>query len=133
MNDYKNQYIEKIKTVLVKFKNIDYAFIFGSITKILLPESDIDILIGGELDFSERVDISIELESMLGRKIDVVLARESSPELVLKAFSRGLSVVINNKENLKKDYFRNLYHYEDRENLRRLRIARIKRRYSYAK
>ena len=123
--------IKEIKEVLAKFKGISYAFIFGSATKVLLSDSDVDILIGGKLSYPERLDLALELELILRRKVDVVLTEEASPELVLNAFCFGLSVLINNRENLKKDYFKNLFLYEDRESLRKLRISRIKRRYNY--
>jgi len=125
------QYISKARKVLVKHKGIDYAFMFGSGTKVLLPGSDIDILIGGQLDFSERTDLALELEIILGRKVDIVLSKEALPELILKAFSSGSPIVVNSKESLKKDYFKNRHFYEDRANLRRLRISRIKRRYNH--
>ncbi|MFH1338478.1 MAG: nucleotidyltransferase domain-containing protein [Candidatus Omnitrophota bacterium] len=125
------KYIEPAKDVLADFKKIDYAFVFGSSLKKALPESDMDILIGGTLSFSEKADLAAELELILKRKVDLVLAEEAAPALVAKAFSTGLPLLINNKESLKKDYFKNLYRYDDGRNLRNLRIARIKRRYGY--
>jgi predicted nucleotidyltransferase len=133
MDNFSQHVIEETKKAFLQFESIDYGFIFGSGTKILLPESDIDILIGGHLTISERIDLAMELELVLRRKIDIVLTKDASPELVLKAFSRGLPVMINNKENLKKDYFENLHVYEDTEGLRKLRISRIKRRYSHGR
>lgn len=123
----------EIREVLGKYKSVDYAFIFGSVLKRLLPQSDIDILIGGELTFLERVNIAGELEQIFKRGIDIVLVKETSPELVLKAFSRGLQVLVNNRDVLNKDYFKILYLYEDRENLRRLRVLRVKRRYKHGR
>lgn len=133
MDKTKKQYIEQIKKMLTKFSNIDYAFIFGSATKDLLPESDVDILIGGEMSFSERADLAIELEAILKRQIDIVLTKKAPAELVLKAFSQGVAIVINDKKSLEKDYFDNFYLCEDRKGLRKLRTARVKRRYSYGR
>jgi len=129
MATFVKKYVESVKEVLAGFKKIDYAFVFGSILKEALAESDVDILIGGALSFSEKVDLAAQLELILKRKVDIVLAEEAAVALLAKAFSAGIPLLINNKENLKKDYFKNLYLYEDNENLRSLRIARIKRRY----
>ena len=123
--------LQEIKKVLSESKSISYAIIFGSSITNLLPESDVDILIGGQLNFSERTDLAIELEQILKRKIDIVLTKDASPELALKAFSSGSLFLRNNKEDLKKDYFKNFYLYEDNRNLRKLRISRIKRRYNH--
>lgn len=43
-------YIAEIKNALSSHKDMSYAFVFGSVTKQLLPESDIDILVGADLD-----------------------------------------------------------------------------------
>lgn len=125
------EYIEKIREALPGSKNIDYAFIFGSVLKRPLPESDVDILIGAHLEASEKIDIAMKLELTLKRKVDLVLVREASCELILRAFSRGIPVLINNKQSLKRDYFRNFYLYEDGSTLRELRISKIKKRYNY--
>lgn len=119
----------KIKKIIKRYKMINYVFVFGSSLKNLLSESDIDILIGGELSFIEKTDISVALESIFRRKIDVVLVKESCPEIIMKALSEGAPVIINSRSRLKDDYFNNFRLYEDRENLRKLRISRIKRRY----
>jgi len=126
------EYIKKIREVLSKFKKIDYAFIFGSVLKRPFQDSDVDILLGADLNTFEKIDLAMELELILKRKVDVVLVNEASCELVLKAFSEGLPVLINNKQSLKRDYFRNVYLFEDRSSLRELGILRIKRKYSYA-
>jgi len=126
------EYIKKIREALSKFKRIDYAFIFGSVLKRPLQDSDVDILLGADLNTFEKIDLAMELELILKRKVDVVLVNEASCELVLKAFSKGLPVLINNKQSLKRDYFRNVYLFEDRSSLRELGILRIKRKYSYA-
>jgi len=126
------EYIKKIKEVLLKHKKIDYAFLFGSVLKRTLPESDVDILLGAHLKPFEKIDLAMELELLLKRKVDIVLVNEAPCELVLKALAQGLPVLINNKQSLKRDYFKNVYLYEDRSTLRKLRISRIKKRYSYA-
>ncbi|MBU1087510.1 MAG: nucleotidyltransferase domain-containing protein [Candidatus Omnitrophica bacterium] len=123
-------YAKQIKDMLCGYKNIDYVFLFGSILGKPLVNSDVDILIGGHLDHSERTNLAMELELVLKRKVDVVLQNEASCEIILKAFSKGKAVLINDKERLKKDYFRNFYLYDDTSSLRHLRMLRIKRRHS---
>jgi predicted nucleotidyltransferase len=124
--------IQKVREILNRYTIIDYAFIFGSFLNKPLHESDVDILLGASLTASEQLDLSMELELLLKRKVDIVLVKEASCELVLNAFSKGLPVFIKDKMRLKKDYFRNSYLYDDTITLRQLRISRIKRRFSYA-
>lgn len=126
-----NNYIAEIKKILSLRENISYAFVFGSATNQLLPESDIDILVGADLDASRRMDLAFELELALKRKVDIVLAKDASCEVVLQAFNKGFAVLVNDKERLKKDYFKNFHAHEDAYMLRKLRASRIKRRYSY--
>jgi len=100
MTNDKAQMTKEIKEILKKNSNVKYAFLFGSIIKKPLPESDVDI----------------------------VLVKQAAPELVLKAFSLGIILCAKKKKELKEDYFRNLRLREDGKNLQRLKIARMKRR-----
>ena len=100
--------------------------------KETLNDSDVDILIGGSLDSSEKLDLAMQLELILKRKVDIVLAAEASCEVLLNAFSKGLPIIINDILSLKKDYFKNFQHFDDRTMLRKIRIARIKSKYLYA-
>ena len=124
--------IHKVKEILTRYTAIDYAFIFGSFLNKPLRESDVDILLGASLKDSEKLDLAMELELLLKRKIDIVLVKDAPCELVLNAFSKGFPVFIKDKMRLKRDYFRNSYLYDDTIPLRQLRIARIKRKYSHA-
>lgn len=129
---YMQKYIEKIKEILIKHKNIDYAVLFGSTVKNKTSaESDIDILLKADLAPLERIDLSMELELTLKKKVDIVLIKDASHELILNAFSKGTPILITDMESLKKDYFKNFYLYEDGENIRKLRILRIKRRLAH--
>lgn len=121
------------KTLLTKVRSIRYAFLFGSSLKRPLPGSDIDILVGGSLTPRERTHLSIELEGIFKRKVDIVAAGNAPSELVLKAFATGVPLFIRNKRILNQDYFRNFYACEDNGALRALRLARVKRRYRNGK
>lgn len=124
--------IQKVKEILNRYTTIDYAFIFGSFLSKPLNDSDVDILLGAALSDSEKLDLTMELELLLKRKVDIVLVTEASCELVLNAFSKGLPIFIKDRIRLRRDYFRNSCLYDDTITLRQLRIARIKRKYSDA-
>jgi predicted nucleotidyltransferase len=122
--------VDKIYHILNPMESIDYAFLFGSALRKLLPQSDIDILIGGEMDFDQKMLLTAGLSKELSRKVDLVLVKEARSELVLKAMSRGIPVLIKNKNILKRDYMNNLRLFDDTTGLRQMRFARIKREYA---
>jgi predicted nucleotidyltransferase len=124
------RYIDDFRRLLAEADRVSYAFIFGSSVKALRSGGDVDILVDGQLSFTEKVDLEMKLESIVKKKVDIVQAEEAFPEIIMKAFSRGVKILVKNNEKLKEDYFKYLYAYEDGENLRRLRTARIKRKYN---
>ena len=121
------EYINKIKDFLDKKEAISYAFIFGSILKEPLPQSDIDILIGGDIDSFERLDLSADLEMFLKKRVDLVVADQASCALLMEAFSKGRRIFVNNEKKLKKDYFQAYYRYEDWIYLRDISIDKLKK------
>lgn len=125
--------LEKIESVLIPVNAVDYAFLFGSALYRLLPQSDIDILIGGDLDFDQRLLLTGELSIKLKRTVDVVLTSEAPCELVLKAMSQGKQVFVRRREVLKEDYIRNVRKLDDNTKLRRIRQDRIRQQYGYGK
>ena len=74
--------IETIKSVVSRRKEISYAILFGSALERLLPHSDIDLLIGGNLDRKMKSDLSTALALQIHRPIDIVLAKEARCEVV---------------------------------------------------
>jgi predicted nucleotidyltransferase len=128
-NMNEKDYLNSIRGVLSRRGKIDYAFLFGSALKQLRPDSDIDILIGGRLNFAEKTDLAMDLAIRLKRDVDIVLASEASCELALNVFSRGKPILLKSEKALKKDYFKNYRLYEQTSGLRALRIARIKREF----
>ncbi|HEB32470.1 MAG TPA: nucleotidyltransferase domain-containing protein [Spirochaetes bacterium] len=123
-------FIAGFRQILVETEGVEYAFIFGSSVKALRSGGDVDILVDGRLSFAEKVDLEMKLESIVKKKVDIVQTEEAFPEIIMKAFSRGIKIVVKNNKKLKEDYFKYLYAYEDGENLRRLRMARIRRKYN---
>ena len=121
----------KIKEALSKFEGIGYVFLFGSSLDKMRPESDVDILLGGDLTHADRTDLAMELELIFKRKVDVVLAREAPCELVLEALSKGTQLLAKDKAGLRNDYFKNFYLYDDARNLRELRRLRVKKRHAH--
>ena len=121
--------IQKIKSVVSSRRGIDYAILFGSALKHLLAHSDIDLLIGGDLDPKRKTDLSMALTLELHRSIDVVLAKEARCDVVLRAFSSGIVLVVRDKRKVQEDYF-NHYRLCDQEHpLKRVRLERLMRVY----
>jgi len=123
--------IEKIKSVVSGRRGVAYVILFGSALRHLLPHSDIDLLIGGDLDPSQKTDLSAALALELRRPIDIVLTKEARCDLVLRAFSSGIPLAVRDKGKVKEDYF-NCYRVCDQECLlKRVRLERLKRVYGY--
>jgi predicted nucleotidyltransferase len=121
--------IEKIISVISSRKRIAYAILFGSALKHVLAHSDIDLLIGGDLNTDQKTDLSAALSLELRRPIDVVLTKEARCDLVLRAFSSGIPLAVRDQGKLKEDYF-HYYRLCDQERpLKRVRFERLKRVY----
>lgn len=117
----------KITDHLSGYSNIKYAVLFGSAAKNLRKNSDIDILVGGKLDFNDILELSIEAEKILKRKVDIVCADKAPARLVLKAMANGQKILIKDEEFFKRDYFKNLRIADDSTGLYRIREEKIKR------
>ena len=122
--------IAEIRAVLSRAEGIGYAYLFGSALKRLLPESDIDILVGGDLDFEQKTTLAMELSLRLKRNVDLVPAKEASHELILSALSRGLPIFVREKGSLRRDYFQSYFLYDSNTSLRNIRLQRVKRVYA---
>ena len=124
------QYIDEIRSELSQVEGIDYAYLFGSVLQRLLPDSDVDILVGGELDSNQKNSLAMNLALRLKRNVDIILAKEVSHELILKALSQGRPILIRKRDSLRQDYFRNYFLFDTNTSLRNIRMERIKRAYS---
>lgn len=128
-----DELVKKIESVLMPVEDVDYAFLFGSALRRLLPQSDIDILIGGNLNFDQRLLLASELSMKLKRIVDIVLTSEARCELVLKAMSQGKPIFVRKRETLKEDYVRNVRKLDDNTKLRRIRQDRIRKQYTHGR
>jgi predicted nucleotidyltransferase len=124
------EYPEIIRKVLSDDERVAYAYLFGSALTHLRDDSDIDILVGGDLDFDTRMDLTAKLSLALKRNVDLVPARSARSEVVLKAMSKGVPVFVRDKGAFKQDYFNAFRAYDDAINLRRSKAEHFKRLYS---
>jgi hypothetical protein len=104
--------------------------VFGSAIKRLVPDSDVDILLGGDFDFEQKTRLAMELSLHLKRNVDLVLAKEACYELVLNALSRGRPIFVHKKESLRQDYFNSYFLFDANTPLRNIRLERVKRIYA---
>lgn len=119
-----------IEGVLSPVDSVTYAFLFGSALTKLRKDSDVDILVGGDLDFDTRMDLTARLALALKRTVDLVPAQQTRPEVVLKALSKGLRLFVRDSEALKHDYLKAFRAYDDTISLRRIKAAHLKRRFA---
>ena len=94
--------VEKIRTLISRKEGIAYAVLFGSALRHLLAHSDIDLLIGGKLDAAEKADLSMELTVEMGRQIDILSPEETRCEVVLRALSSGVPILVRDTGQTRK-------------------------------
>jgi predicted nucleotidyltransferase len=121
--------IEIIRSVVSSRGGIAYAILFGSSLKRLLAQSDIDLMVGGELGPVEKADLLMELTVQLRRQIDLIFTKEALCDVVLRAFSSGIPILVRDRDRLKQDYLKNYRLCDERGPLRRIRLERLKRVY----
>jgi predicted nucleotidyltransferase len=121
--------IEKIRSAVSGRRGVAYAILFGSALKRLLSHSDIDLMVGGELSPVEKADLLMELAIKLGRPIDILSPKEAACDVVLRAFSSGIPILVRDTERLKEDYLKNYRLSDQGDSLKRIRLERLKRVY----
>jgi predicted nucleotidyltransferase len=121
--------VEKIRSAVSSRRGIAYAILFGSSVKRLLAHSDIDLMVEGELSPVEKADLLMELAIKLGRPIDIVSPREAAFNVVLRAFSSGIPILVRDRERLKEDYLKSYRLSDQGDSLKRIRLGRVKRVY----
>ena len=121
--------IEKIRSVVSSKRGVVYAILFGSALKRLLAHSDIDLMVEGELSPIEKADLLMELAIELRRPIDILCPKEAACDVVLRAFSSGIPILVRDRERLKEDYLKNYRLSDQGDPLKRIRLERLKRIY----
>jgi predicted nucleotidyltransferase len=121
--------IEKIRSVISTRRGVTYAILFGSALKRLGAHSDVDLMVEGELSPAEKADLLMELTIQLRRQIDLISPKEALCDVVLRAFSSGISILIRDRERAKEDYLKNYRLCDERDSLKRIRLERLKRVY----
>ena len=87
MKGLSREKLEEIKDIIVKVlkkHNVKRAAIFGSIARgEATEESDIDIVIEfeGRKSLLDLVDLKLELQELLGKKVDVITYNSNNPLL----------------------------------------------------
>jgi hypothetical protein len=86
-------------------------------------------MVGGELSQAEKADLLMDLTIQLGRKIDLISPKEALCDVVLRAFSSGIPILVRDRERVKEDYFKNYRLCDQKDPLKRIRLERLKRVY----
>lgn len=87
MKDLSRDKLEEIKDIIIKVlkkHNVKKAAIFGSVARgEATKESDIDIVIEfeGRKSLLDLVDLKLELQELLGKKVDVITYNSINPLL----------------------------------------------------
>ncbi len=87
MKDLSRDKLEEIKDIIIKVlkkHNVKKAAIFGSVARgEATEESDIDIVIEfeGRKSLLDLVDLKLELQELLGKKVDVITYNSINPLL----------------------------------------------------
>ena len=121
--------IGKIRSAVSGKRGVAYAILFGSALKGLLAQSDIDLLVGGELNAVDKADLLMDLAIEFGRPIDILSPKEVTCDVVLRAFSSGIRIFVRDAERLKEDYMKNYRLCDQGDPLKRIRLERLKRVY----
>lgn len=119
---------QAIRKAFLANAKIEYVLLFGSAAKNKLrKQSDIDIFVGGRLPFSQRAKIMGDLQKACKRDVDIVLSDDATYDVALDAYANGVRVLVNDNEQLKKDYFKHYYASEDALYLRKIKAEKLKR------
>jgi predicted nucleotidyltransferase len=121
--------IEKIRSVVSNRRGIAYAVLFGSALKHLGAHSDVDLMVEGDLSPVEKADLLMELTIQLKRQVDLIFPKEALCDVVLRAFSSGIPILVRDREQAKADYLNNYRLCDQRNSLKRIRLERLKRVY----
>ena len=123
--------IETIRAVVECRSEVDVCILFGSAaTGELTAESDIDIALCGERSFGadSLVEIGLELESRLGRAVDILDLARLDGLILREVLSTGRKILNRRPELLAHHIKRMLFYSADMYPLyRRMVRSRLKR------
>ena len=90
-----DEIISKSKFTFEMYKNINRVELFGSFSKgTQTINSDIDFLIYGDLSLVEILTISVELERIFNRRVDIVIKDDLTSPILIKSIIESPNNVI---------------------------------------
>ena len=92
--------IEKCRDILIGYKSIIFAYIFGSYVQGKdRADSDIDIAIYLEenLDIDTYLEIKIRLTEACKREVDLIILNDAKPLLKYEIYKNNLSLFCRDK------------------------------------
>lgn len=108
--------IEKCKEVLMEYKEILFAYVFGSYVqgKIRL-DSDIDIAIylEDEIDLDRYLAIKMKLTEVCKREVDLVILNEATPLLKYEIYRNNIPIFSRNRDIEARYKVKLLFEYND--------------------
>lgn len=108
--------IEKCKEVLMEYKEILFAYVFGSYVqgKIRL-DSDIDIAIylEDEIDLDRYLAIKMKLTEVCKREVDLVILNEATPLLKYEIYRNNIPIFSRNRDIETRYKVKLLFEYND--------------------
>jgi predicted nucleotidyltransferase len=116
--------IKKLKEVFDELKDeyeIEYAILFGSYaTGNTIDESDLDIAIKLEKmpkSFRKKLniigDVALKIEEAVGIETDVVIVNDVDAGLRFEIFSKGKTIMVEDKDSLIEDKVKTMREYHD--------------------
>ena len=91
-----NNFITRIRNVIERYDDIDFATVFGSLSSgNFRDSSDVDIAIAGQNEFSpaQMLAIKKELTVALGREVDLLDLRRHAGVILKEALCKGKVVL----------------------------------------
>lgn len=108
--DINDKMYAKIKTVLKKHSNIEFVYIFGSSTKRsfeMAKDFDIAVFLKNNIRGLAKLNlinlISLEIENIVKKTVDVVILNDASPALKQQVIKYG-NLVYERKKGLSRDF-----------------------------
>ncbi|NLW22572.1 MAG: nucleotidyltransferase domain-containing protein [Tissierellia bacterium] len=108
--------IEKCKSVLMKYEDIIFAYIFGSYAREKIrKDSDLDIAVylREEMDIDTYLEIKMQLSEICKREVDLILLNEAPPLLKFQIYKNNVLLFSRDKSIETRFKVRTLFEYSD--------------------